>query len=86
MADDVTRWKKNGLPREGWKLIDVIDYEEVCQQCDWCGTDLRYVHEIDEQWGKKIYPTFEAAMKNGWKYLITLQEEPRFESYIFEGE
>jgi hypothetical protein len=46
MADDIRRWKNNGLPRKGWLLVDVIDEEFSHNQCDWCGTVIRYVHYL----------------------------------------
>lgn len=51
MTDSPTRWKANGLPRKGWRLVDVIDTEELSSNCEWCGTDIRYEHHLyhDEQ-------------------------------------
>lgn len=40
------RWKANGLPRKGWILHDVIDTEELANECEWCGTTIRYVHYL----------------------------------------
>lgn len=41
-----TRWKDNGLPRKGWIIKDTEDMEDLIETCDWCGTDIRYVHWI----------------------------------------
>ncbi len=45
MIESPTRWKTNGLPRKGWTLLDVVD-EGFGQECEWCGTAIRYVHYI----------------------------------------
>ena len=44
MIDSPIKWKNNGLPRKGWELNDVIDTENIDNQCDWCGTSIRYLH------------------------------------------
>lgn len=41
-----TRWKNNGLPRKGWIVKDTEDMGDLIETCDWCGTDIRYVHWI----------------------------------------
>lgn len=39
-------WKSSN-PKHGWVLIDVIDAGEYgAEQCGWCGTLIRYQHEI----------------------------------------
>lgn len=44
--ENPSRWKIKDLPRKGWRLVDVIDTEDIANECEWCGTNIRYVHYL----------------------------------------
>ncbi len=46
IEEKIVKWKENGLPRKGWILTGVTDLDGIYSECDWCGTGIRYVHEI----------------------------------------
>jgi hypothetical protein len=41
-------WNMPGVPRKGWKNVDVIDLERDYDTCEMCGHDpIRYVHIME---------------------------------------
>lgn len=51
------KWKSNGLPRKGWRLVDVIDLGDdltggLPGTCEWCGTPYRYECIIEHSDGQ----------------------------------
>lgn len=36
-------------PMAGWDFIEHVDHEEVCEECDLCGTEIRYGFIVDHK-------------------------------------
>jgi hypothetical protein len=75
------------MPKSGWELIGCDDLGEVAENCELCGTDIRYVYAvIHRNWGSmaigadccdRLTSTTEASQHHQ-RHLKTVDKRKRF--------
>jgi hypothetical protein len=46
VAAGLGRWSEPGVPHLGWECVGVDDLGNVADECEMCGTAIRYVHQM----------------------------------------